>query len=716
MKTFKLMIAAAVALFAVVGCSKDTTEDALTMGTTEISVPAAGSTQPLTFTANTSWTVSSDQDWVTFDRMSGDAGEATVNMTVEANPDYENRTATVTIKAGTKTTLFKVVQKMLETFSAEFVYEIGPEEQTIEFTMESNKEYEFLIGEECESWIRPAASSKAAPEPSVAKFAVSANTSVAPREGRIVAKVGDVAYALIVKQNADFEYMTAAVATCYGRTMKIYDSASQSYLKYDEYGIELTNEDGVKVVLAVNVEQSNDYLSGLPVGTYTVDASAAHAPGTFSIKTLDSSETVYTTIFEGETETVVEDGEISIQKEGSVYTILASLVDSRENVMRYSFIGEIPTIEDKTMGAYLSSVASKGVYNTYYTSKANWWSFNLYISKGISDVADAFPAVYISFDIYSDSADEFPTGTFVYRVGEKSADIDFNNGKWTYKVGEAAIDPDYGQSFYDDNNDDQKSCKAKDGGTVTISKNADGTYKFDFDVDLVHEIGEYDDDYNWVVTDTEEYTYNGTIDNVKAPAEIDRDYLKPVDDGDFVLSLSTSAMTGFYWGGKTEFDALSPSYTFPENNSLITCSIANGIDMQHAIAFNVCAPGWVFEKNYANRFCNTPLPDGTYNFSYTPADTSVVPLLMNGATSYNIFTNGYTGTTFFVSGGSLTVNGMHIDLNLEASPFKTVDGKRVVDTENAVAITGGFDYTVSFFQDYSTRTNMVGFWAGPSGN
>ena len=447
MKTFKLMIAAAIALFAVVGCSKDTTEDALTMGTTEISVPAAGSTQPLTFTANTSWTVSSDQDWVTFDRMSGDAGEATVNMTVEANPDYENRTATVTIKAGTKTTLFKVVQKMLETFSAEFVYEIGPEEQTIEFTMESNKEYEFLIGEECESWIRPAASQSAVPESSVARFTVLANTSVSPREGRIVAKVGDVAYALIVKQNADFEYMTAAAATCYGRTMKIYDG---TYYKYNEYGIELTNEEGVKVVLAINAARSENYLSELPVGTYTVDASASHTPGTFAIKTLDSSESVYTTIFEGETETTVADGEISVAKEGNTYTILASLMDSRENVLRYSFVGEIPTIEDKSLGGYFYSINSEGQYDTYFTTKSNKWEFIVLVSKPLSTDAKAFPATYLSFTVFGESADEIPTGTFTFMTGEQDSEIPYANGNWNYKTGDAT-----GGSVYDEYDDEE---------------------------------------------------------------------------------------------------------------------------------------------------------------------------------------------------------------------------------------------------------------------
>ena len=706
MKTFKLMIATAIALFAVVGCSKDTTEDALTMGTTEISVPAAGSTQPLTFTANTSWTVSSDQDWVTFDRMSGDAGEATVNMTVEANPDYENRTATVTIKAGTKTTLFKVVQKMLETFSAEFVYEIGPEEQTIEFAMESNKEYEFLIGEECESWIRPAASQSAVPESSVARFTVSANTTVSPREGRIVAKVGDVAYALIVKQNADFEYMTAAAATCYGRTMKIYDG---TYYKYNEYGIELTNEEGVKVVLAINAARSENYLSELPVGTYTVDASASHTPGTFSIKTSDGSESVYTTIFEGETETTVADGEISVAKEGNTYTILASLMDSRENVLRYSFVGEIPTIDDKSLGGYFYSINSEGQYDTYFTSKANMWSLTLLVSKPLSTDAKAFPAAYIDFDIYGDSSTELPTGTFTFMTGKQDSEIPYANGNWNYKTGDATSGYVYDE--YDDEGNN-RSCDVKDGSTITISKNADGTYKFEFDMDLTHDV--LDD--NWEVVATEEYTYEGVVDNVEVRSEIGKSKLDPAPDGD-IVAVSAGSMSGLYWGDKAVFGALdpAPSFTVPDN-SLLTASFTgmSVLNSMHSLNVTLYAP-WVWETNFANRYCNTPIPDGTYTFSYTPAENAIVPVLYGANNAYTIFTNGYTGTKCMIVGGSMTFADGNITFDLKVAPYTTQDGQIILDPDKEYSITGTVPNTVQAFQNRTSWAGSVKFWTNPSG-
>ena len=709
MKTLKLMIAAAVVLFAAVGCSKDATEDALTMGTTEISEPAAGSSLPLNFTANTSWTVSSDQDWVSFDRMSGDAGEVTVTMTVEANPDYEDRTATVTIKAGTKTTLFKVVQRMLETFSAEFVYEVGPEEQIIEFALESNKEYVFSIDKDC-AWISFAPSQSSAPESSVMKFRISELTELKPREGRIVAKVDDVAYALIVKQKGAYDYMTSATATYYGRTMRMYDDEN-GYYHYDEYVVELTNEEGVTVHLAVNAEEVADgqYLAGIPVGTYTVDASGMHTPGTFAGKPLDGSESVYTAIVDNGVETVVVDGEISIEKEGSVYTVMASLVDGQDNVNRYSFEGEIPSIEDKGLGAQLQSLSYVGHYDTVFTTDAKKWNISLSVTRALSDEATAFPASWLSFTFFDDATvAEVPTGTFTFNAeaGATDPNVQYPNGNKLFNVGDMVSGSINDEA---DQFEDRRYCNVE-AGSMTISRNDDGTYKFVFDLDLIYEIK---DDKSEVI-DTEKFTYNGTLESVKISVDdIVNDEIVPELDGDIVIKSSMN-MGGMYYGNTEVFNALNPapSFTFPDNNSLLAHSVMM-VNGKHTLNFTLCAPGWVYEKNFSNRFCNTMPADGTYNYSLVPANQSVVPY-----TTYSLFTNGYTGTKFMIVGGTVTVSDAStFTFDLKISPLVPQGDVNVVDTSTQYSLTGSvIKGAMFYYQDKSASAGKVKFWAGPSGN
>ena len=107
MKRFLTIFAAAAALL-VAGCQKAEVEDNLNIGSSTIVVSNAGATQDIVFTANTDWTIASDQAWVTFDREKGAAGKVTVTLTIAANEGTDDRSAKVTVKAGTKETVFNI--------------------------------------------------------------------------------------------------------------------------------------------------------------------------------------------------------------------------------------------------------------------------------------------------------------------------------------------------------------------------------------------------------------------------------------------------------------------------------------------------------------------------------------------------------------------------------------------------------------------------------
>ena len=70
---------------------------------TELSFPCEGGTASFSFTTNQDWTVTVDASWVKADLLRGNASEnpVTVQVTVEANPDHEERSATLLVKAGT---------------------------------------------------------------------------------------------------------------------------------------------------------------------------------------------------------------------------------------------------------------------------------------------------------------------------------------------------------------------------------------------------------------------------------------------------------------------------------------------------------------------------------------------------------------------------------------------------------------------------------------
>jgi hypothetical protein len=95
----------------------ETESDSLWLSTLD-SFDAAGESKTTTVTSNVSWTASvDDSSWVTIDNTSGtDSGSITI--TVDANPDYASRTATLTVVGGSLTRTLTITQDALVSTTA----------------------------------------------------------------------------------------------------------------------------------------------------------------------------------------------------------------------------------------------------------------------------------------------------------------------------------------------------------------------------------------------------------------------------------------------------------------------------------------------------------------------------------------------------------------------------------------------------------------------
>ena len=71
-----------------------------------------GESHQVAFEATLDWTASSSESFVIVEPKSGQAGEAAITVKVGENPEYEDRTATVTIKCGEDSKTVKVTQKL----------------------------------------------------------------------------------------------------------------------------------------------------------------------------------------------------------------------------------------------------------------------------------------------------------------------------------------------------------------------------------------------------------------------------------------------------------------------------------------------------------------------------------------------------------------------------------------------------------------------------
>ena len=110
-------------LIAITGCSsggeeipsQEPEKDVLSIPLKELSAKPEGGEVVISFTTNKDWTASSNSDWCVPSVLNGQKGTQSVTLKVSANEDQKDRTAIVTVKAGTASGTIAVVQKAPET-------------------------------------------------------------------------------------------------------------------------------------------------------------------------------------------------------------------------------------------------------------------------------------------------------------------------------------------------------------------------------------------------------------------------------------------------------------------------------------------------------------------------------------------------------------------------------------------------------------------------
>ena len=139
-------IFAAVAAFVLAACNKPSqvTVELANLSESEISVPASGSEELISFKSSAPWTVVSSQEWVFVGQESGPEGFNDVDIYVEANETGEERSATVTVSAGADNSFtITLVQEQNNVLSiSETNLSIDSDGGQLTFTVKSNIEYE----------------------------------------------------------------------------------------------------------------------------------------------------------------------------------------------------------------------------------------------------------------------------------------------------------------------------------------------------------------------------------------------------------------------------------------------------------------------------------------------------------------------------------------------------------------------------------------------
>lgn len=170
--------------------SSDILTNGLTFDTTQ-------SEKSVSFSTNVDWTLSiasttGGSTWCKASATSGSKGSANVKFTVDEHTDYDDRSVSVTIKAGTASKTFTITQKCADALLITTdKYEVAQDGATIEVEVKANTDYQVAISETAKSWISEVQSKSRALTTRKHSFTIAASEDTEKREGEITFKSGD---------------------------------------------------------------------------------------------------------------------------------------------------------------------------------------------------------------------------------------------------------------------------------------------------------------------------------------------------------------------------------------------------------------------------------------------------------------------------------------------------------------------------------------------
>lgn len=163
----------------------------------------------LTFTTNTDWSLSiaetrSGTSWCTASPTSGGKGTANVKFSTTENTSYEDRSVTVTIKAGTSSKTFTITQKAADALLVTTTkYEVSKEGGQIEIEVKSNIDYQMVISETAKEWIAESGSKGRTLKTHKHILEIAPNEDANKREGQLIFKSGNKAETVKIYQEGE---------------------------------------------------------------------------------------------------------------------------------------------------------------------------------------------------------------------------------------------------------------------------------------------------------------------------------------------------------------------------------------------------------------------------------------------------------------------------------------------------------------------------------
>ena len=277
-----------------------TPEGGETTPTYTIDIPSSENTSPvlgteggnvvLNFSTSAEWTANvintRSDSWIDVSPKSGNAGEAKITISVEANGTYDERSATIQIKCGSAEKNIVVTQKQKDALTVtKSRFDLPAEGGEVTIEVNSNLSYDYTIDAEGAKWIKETKTK--ALSTTTLQFEIDENGEVEKREGTITISSGDLRETvniyqegteptLVLSQN---EYSVEAE----GETIQVEVNSNVNVNVTIQAGVDWVKETKTKVM------STNTYY-------FTIDANNSfktrEATITFESENFDLKETV----------------------------------------------------------------------------------------------------------------------------------------------------------------------------------------------------------------------------------------------------------------------------------------------------------------------------------------------------------------------------------------------------------------------------------------
>ena len=194
---------------AFVACTEDAPETPSVPPTITIETPEPpaisdeGGETVVEFVAPEPWVVeigtTRAEEWITVEPMSGEAGNAKITITTTPNDTYDDREATISIKAGTMEETITITQTQKNGLVAsDKEFEVDYLGGTIDFDISTNVDMTVTISDDAKDWISEV--STRALETKSLSFEIAPHMSTASRTGEITIAGGGLEQTIVVKQ------------------------------------------------------------------------------------------------------------------------------------------------------------------------------------------------------------------------------------------------------------------------------------------------------------------------------------------------------------------------------------------------------------------------------------------------------------------------------------------------------------------------------------